>query len=546
MYVSSNLGAAQAAGYLQGTSSKLNNTLAQLSSGYSITSAAANPARLAISQQMQTQIDGMQQAYQNAGADTSFLQTADGALSQIQDILQSMYSLATRSASSTNVGVDRSSIQSQMNQYTKEINSITNQTAFNTKNLLDGVLGNVNLAIGANPGQEIAFQLGAVDATSLGVAGKQVSSAAFGSPSVANANGLSELALYGESSTTNPYGSNNLTDTNYSVTVSAAQEPMLNGAPISVTGSTAALDPSSSTAPTTAGGIAAGGVRYTGSTAQQILVKVATNSTGALGAVSYSTNGGASYSSAYVSGSYVGPLGSTGVYLNGADITPNATRGATDTYTLNLKPASVSLQLVNTNTGTAYGKAVTRTGLPANPTQSTLVGDPTSGHAVSVLFNSTDVFLAVFYGIDGAGATFNATTGALSTPIQNDFAVSYKEGQAARGAGGTVSQAAVALTGLSVMSYSSASKAQEAIQAALTQVSSERAQVGSLMDRLRQAAQDVQTGRQNLRGAQAGINNANVAQASAKLAQQQVLQQAGVAMVATADQTPAALLKLLP
>ncbi len=537
MYVNANLGAAQAAGYLQGTSSKLNNTLAQLSSGYSITSAAANPAGLAISQQMQSQIDGMQQAYQNAGAGTSFLQTADGALSQIQNILQSMYSLATQSANSTNVGVDRGSIQSQMNQYTKEINSITNQTAFNTKNLLDGVLGNVNLAIGANPGQEIAFQLGAVDATSLGVAGKQISSAAFNSTSGAATNGLSGLSVYGGSSTTNPYGSNNLTDTNYSVTISAAQEATVNGIAVAASGaatpgSASSINPSATTSTSGEGKIAAGGVLYSGTTSQQVMVKVATNSSSTLGSVSYSTDGGSSYTTvtANSSGNYV--LGSTGVTLTSADITANSTASATDTYTMNLTPASTSLELVNRATGSAYGNPVTVLG-SANAQQQLSVGNPNSGEAVGVTFN--------------AGAFQNTLTSAtLSAPVSNHFTVSYNSGNVANGAGGTVNQKAVVYAGMSVMSYSSATKAQTAIQAALTQVSSERAQVGSLMDRLNQASQDLQTSQQNLQGAQAGIIDVNVAQASAKLAQQQVLQQAGVAMLSTANQTPAALLKLLP
>ena len=537
MYVNANLGAAQAAGYLQNTSQQLNNTLAQLSSGYSITSAASNPAGLAISQQMQSQIDGMQQAYQNAGAGTSFLQTTDGALSQIQNILQSMYSLATQAANSTNVGVDRGSIQSQVNQYTKEINSITNQTAFNTKNLLDGVLGTVNLAIGADPGQEIAFQLGAVDATSLGVAGKQIASAAFNSPSTAATNGVSGLSIYGGSSTTNPYGSNNLTDTNYSVNISAAQEATVNGIVIGSSGSAAVVDPSSSTAASTEGKIAAGGVTYTGTTTQQVMVQVASSTSGTITSVSYSTDGGSTYTAvtANASGNYV--LGNTGATIVGADITTNSsTSAATDTYTMNLAPASTSLQLVNTSTGEAYGSAVTVLGTN-NAQQTVTVGNPNNGEAVAVNFNP-GAFLA-------SGATFS-TSGALSAPVTNDFTVSYNTGNAANGAGGTINQKAVASAGLSVMSYNSATTAQTAIQAALTQVASERAQVGSLMDRLNQASQDLQTSQQNLQGAQAGIIDVNVAQASAQLAQQQVLQQAGVAMLATANQTPAALLKLLP
>ena len=538
MYVNTNVAALNAWRNLENTQNNMTGVLQQLSSGLRINSAANDPAGLAISQQMQSQINGMNQAYQNTQTGISFLQTADGALSQIQNLLQSMYSLATQAANGTNVGVDRGSLQSEMNQYTKEINSITNQTAFNTKNLLDGALGTINLAVGANPNQAIAFQLGAVDATSLGVAGKQVASAAFGSASTAATNGVSGLSVFGGSSTTNPYGSNNLTDTNYSVTISAAQEATVNGVTIGSTGSTAAVTPSSSTVATTEGKINTGGVTYSGTTSQQVMVQVASSTSGTITSVSYSTNGGSTYTTVTASGgNYV--LGNTGASIAATDITTNtATTPQTDTYTLNLTPASTSLQLADTNTGTTYGSPVTILG-SVNAQQAVTVGNPNSGEAIGVNFNA-GAFLA------SVPSTSFSASGALSAPVTNDFTLTYNTGNAATGSGGTVNQKAVAYAGLSVMSYNSATSAQTAIQAALTQVSSERAQVGSLINRLNQAGSDLQTSQQNLQAAQGGIMNADIALQMVKLSKDQVLQQSGVAMLAQANQVPQALLKLLP
>ena len=530
MYINSNSGATQAAQYLGSTTNNLNQTMAELSSGLSITSAADNPAGLAISNEMQTQINGESAAYQNAAQGTSLLQTGSGALSQIQNILQSMYSLATQAANSTNVGVDRGSIQSQMNQYTKEIDSITNQTTFNTKNLLDGVLGTVNLATGADPNQELSFSLGAFDAVSLGVAGQQPISAVMGT-TTAPSGAISGLSLFGASSTTNPYGSYGLTGTNYNIALTAASGPEVNG----TAASSATASPSASTAVSTEGSIAAGGIVYTGATSQSLMVQVTTSSTGTLSGVSYSTNGGTSYQAATTdaSGNYV--LGTTGATVVKADITANTTDSAVDTYTLNLTPASATFQLESSN-GASIGSSYTIKGMSAT-NQSVTLGNANDGEAIGFTYNAAAAFSLT------AGTDSNGT---VPTTGSNDFAITYATNQAATGSGGTVQQNAVVNSGLSVMNYAQATSTQTALQAALTQVAAGQAQMGSLMDSLNQASQDLQTSQSNLTDAQSGIQDVNVAQASAALAEQQVQQQAGVAMLATANQTPQALLKLLP
>lgn len=191
MFVNTNVSALQSVLDLQNTTNSMDNVLQQLSSGYQINSAADNPAGLAISQQMQTQIDGLNQAQQNTQAGISLLQTADGALSNVDSILQSMRSLASQAATGTNNATDLQALQSEMNQYSQEITSITNTTQFNTLNLLSGAFGGAvggkynsqgqyvggtqtplqYMQIGANAGQELALGINPVDAVSLGVAG---------------------------------------------------------------------------------------------------------------------------------------------------------------------------------------------------------------------------------------------------------------------------------------------------------------------------------------------------------------------------------------
>lgn len=589
MYINTNLGASQASGYLQQTNSALNVTLAQMSSGDQINSASQNPAGLAISEQMQSQINGMNQAYQNANQGVSMLQTADGALSQIQNILQSMYSLATQAANGTNVGVDRGSLQSQMNQYTKEINSITNQTAFNTKNLLDGVLGNVNLAVGANPNQELQFSLAAVDAVSLGVAGTNPVSAAFSTAAAttdAGQVGLTSLGIFNGASTTNPYGSYGLIGTNYGVQVVSANLATadINGTGALATGALSGATTTEGASGTFNAGATTGlsgvtgkmaldALSYTGSSPLNVQVRLADSQTwsGATPAktgeqfqVQFSTDGGNTWQTAYTNGSStsvgVGPTGTvvlqgTGLTVNfGATTAPTfasvtgtstttGTATQTDSYTIQLQPAQAQFQLVDSS-GAPIGSATTIYGR-ASGTQQVAIGNANSGQAVSANFQASSLYASTNTFGSASGA-LTATPGVASLPSTLNFTLTDGTNQTAVGSGGTVTQKAVVSGGLSVMNYSAATGAQTSITAALTQVSAQRAQVGSLMDRLQQAGNDLQTSQQNLTSAQAGIMDTNMGTASATLAQQQVLEQAGVAMLATANQVPSMLLKLLP
>lgn len=577
MYVNTNVAALNAWRNLENTQNNMTGVLQQLSSGLRINSAANDPAGLAISQQMQSQINGMNQAYQNAQTGISFLQTADGALSQIQNLLQSMYSLATQAANGTNVGVDRGSLQSEMNQYTKEINSITNQTSFNTKNLLDGALGTVNLAVGADPNQALQFSLAAVDATSLGVAGTTPTSAAFSSSATATTAagmGLQSIGIFGGSSTTNPYGSTGLTGSSYGVQVVSANlaTASVNGSAQLATGALSASTTSENAnstfnAGTTSGVTGTGGsltsmqaISYTGSSQLNVQVKLVASSTYSASTtpsaqsyqIQFSTDGGNTWQTAR-SGSGTAPttgtvaLSGTGVTLNLADITAPAvtnptaattgTATETDLYQINLQPAQVTFQLQNSNNA-PIGTSTTIYGRPSS-TQQVAIGNPNQGQALEANYNAASLF---------TGIHWNATSGANTNLPASALSVSMTDAtnQAAVGAGGTLSQQAVVGGGLSIMSYNDATTAQTAITAALNQVASERAQVGSLINRLNQAGSDLQTSQQNLQSAQGGIMNADIALQMVNLSKDQVLQQSGVAMLAQANQVPQALLKLLP
>ena len=114
----------------------------KLSSGYRINRAGDDAAGLAISEKMRAQIRGLNMASKNSQDAISLLQTAEGALTETQSILQRMSELATQSASDTNQnGVDRDSLNSEFQQLTAEIDDISSKTTFNNMKLLDGTFG---------------------------------------------------------------------------------------------------------------------------------------------------------------------------------------------------------------------------------------------------------------------------------------------------------------------------------------------------------------------------------------------------------------------
>jgi flagellin len=122
-------------GITQGTQSK---STEKLSSGYKINRAADDAAGLAISEKMRKQIRGLSQASANAQDGISAVQTAEGALTEVHDMLQRMNELAVKAANGTNSKSDRQAIQDEIDQLTTEIDRVSTTTKFNETYLLKG------------------------------------------------------------------------------------------------------------------------------------------------------------------------------------------------------------------------------------------------------------------------------------------------------------------------------------------------------------------------------------------------------------------------
>jgi flagellin len=150
LYVTSNIAAMNAYRNLSMTQANQNSSLEKLSSGYRINKAADDAAGLAISQGLQAQIGGLSVAVNNAQDAISVVQTADGALTETQSILQRMRNLAVQAASGGSQDAQaQAASQTEFSQLQSEVDRIANTTNFDSQNLLDGSYSGT-FQVGAN------------------------------------------------------------------------------------------------------------------------------------------------------------------------------------------------------------------------------------------------------------------------------------------------------------------------------------------------------------------------------------------------------------
>ena len=138
MRINYNVSAMLANNKLANNDNLLSKSLERLSSGLKVNSAKDNPAGLAMAKRMNAQLEGLSVANQSAGDGVSIIETADGAMSEISEMLQRMNELAVKAANGPNSDNDRAVIQDEVKQLTEEITRIAESTEFNGQKLLNG------------------------------------------------------------------------------------------------------------------------------------------------------------------------------------------------------------------------------------------------------------------------------------------------------------------------------------------------------------------------------------------------------------------------
>jgi len=180
--INTNIKALVAQNSLTVNNRELSKSMTQLSTGRRINSAADDAAGLAITTRMTSQIRGLNQAVRNANDGISMLQTAEGALIEITNMIQRMRELAVQSATDTNTSVDRGFLDTEFLALRNEIDRIVTMTQWNGQNLLKGedTTGfgtEAILQVGANSGQTITVTMKDFQQSSTAVLGGISSSA---------------------------------------------------------------------------------------------------------------------------------------------------------------------------------------------------------------------------------------------------------------------------------------------------------------------------------------------------------------------------------
>ena len=137
--VNTNMGALTAQANMQKQTKEMDEAMERLSSGLRINSAKDDAAGSAIASKMEAQVRSLGVAIRNANDAISLTQTAEGALGEVENILQRMRELSVQAGNSTLNAADRAQIQNEINQLAAEIDSISDKTNFNKVSLLNGV-----------------------------------------------------------------------------------------------------------------------------------------------------------------------------------------------------------------------------------------------------------------------------------------------------------------------------------------------------------------------------------------------------------------------
>jgi len=167
--IGTNIASLRAANASSHASSSLQTAMERLSTGKRINSAKDDAAGLAIASRMTSQVRSMAVAIRNANDGISMAQTAEGALNEVTNMLQRMKELATQAASGTLSDDDRSTLQAEMTQLIAEVSNISNTTNFNGVSLLNGKTGDVTLQTGINAGETISMSMLNTSAEKLGL-----------------------------------------------------------------------------------------------------------------------------------------------------------------------------------------------------------------------------------------------------------------------------------------------------------------------------------------------------------------------------------------
>ncbi len=488
---------------LSKTQSNLSKSMTRLSSGLRINSAKDDAAGLAISDRMTSQIRGLNQAVRNANDGISLAQTAEGAMQESTNILQRMRELSVQSANASNSASDRSALQAEVNQLQSEMDRIASTTTFNGLNILDGTFAAQKFQVGANANETIGVSISSMATDSLGRYAVDTQHLA----GVATGAGVAGPAT-ATAQTGNSLSAQALTIAGFAGSKTIANTEI--------------------TAGMQADSVAAVINSYTADTGVEATAyNEATFDVGVAGSISMKIGTGSSLTDVTANITDVDDLTALVDAINDVSGTTGITAEVTANALKLVQSEGKDIRLSNiTNSGDASGSATTTT--------ATLVGQG----GATVTFNGSST------------ADSSVVTGFVEFSSQKSFSVSTSNASAgsllgAAGANEIKGSSQETVSTIDVSTQSGSQDAIDIIDKALATIDSERGDLGAIQNRFESTIANLQNISENISAARSRILDADIAQETSNMTKQNILQQAGVSILAQANQAPQLALSLL-
>jgi flagellin len=507
--INTNIASLTAQRNLSMSQASLGTSMQRLSSGLRINSAKDDAAGLAISDRMTSQIRGLNQAARNANDGISLSQVAEGALGSASNTLQRIRELAVQSANATNSSSDRAALQAEVGQLTAELDRIARSAQFNGQSILDGSFTSATFQVGANANQTII-------ATTANFSTSKYGNNRIGSQAAITSGGPGDLTI------------NTPTGTNKSVAIQGATNTIA-GDTLTIQGAAGPED-----------------------------IIITANESAKTVAVNINAK-----------------AGSTGVNATArTSVDMDSFSAAPGSYSLSLKSNNATSIVIGFNVGaaplnadslasaiTALNDKASQTGVTAKMnalgTGITITND--SGADIYIGNSAASQGTFNLPGVGGGSvtvtndalATNEATiTGALTLDSDKAFSISTLNGIADNGTSyfqgvGTGASQLQPASSLDVSTVEAATRSLATADAAISVISSQRAKFGALQSRFETAIANLNTTSENLSASRSRILDADFAMETSNLTRTQILQQAGTAMVAQANQLPQSVLQLL-
>ena len=506
--INTNISSINAQRNLNKSQGSLQTSLQRLSSGLRINSAKDDAAGLAISNRFTTQVRGLNVAVRNANDGISLAQTTESALDEITNALQRIRDLAVQSANDTNSEADRLSLQAEVDQLIDEVDRIATTTTFNGRNVLDGSLTSYYFQIGANAGEGV--EVGGVDARidSLGSQPGAVQSTASNIAAAA-ATALASFPI--------TVGTNGTT-----VDVLSAE----NGG--AITGATLAnlQDP-------TANDYGSGVAKYLADRVNELREEGVEGMEGVYASATttfdWSDVTGAVEADAYVG---AGTLANGDLNINGVDIGPVEVQERDADGSL--------LRAINAKADITGVKASIddngRLVLTAEDGRDMVI--TTNNGAEDVLFDGGDD-PANTNDIAAIAAQFKA--GTITVSAQDTITL----GAFTQAGDDDNVQAVGTIANADITTVEASNITMESVDSALAQIDGFRGELGAVQNRFESTIRNLSAVSESLAAANSRIRDADFAAETANLSKNQVLQQAGISVLAQANALPQQVLSLL-